>query len=156
MSTPEDNPARDATRGPKPMATATRSSAQMYIDGQWCDADDGKTLAVINPADESTIAEVAYGSRAEADRAIEAAARAFPAWRALSAYDRAKILKRTADLMRAQADRVARTLTQEQGKPLPEAKAEVLHAADTFERFAEQGKRAYGRPIPPTNIANRH
>ncbi len=129
---------------------------QMYIDGKWRDADDGKTLAVINPADESTIAEVAHGGRAEAEAAIEAASRAFPAWRNLSAYDRAKVLKKTADLMRERADAIARTLTLEQGKPLPEARAEVLHSADTFEWFAEEGKRTYGRSIPPSNIAKRH
>jgi succinate-semialdehyde dehydrogenase/glutarate-semialdehyde dehydrogenase len=138
------------------MATATEFPRQMYIDGQWREADSGKTLAVINPADESTLADVAYGGRAEADRAIEAAARAFPAWRATSVYDRAKILKKTADLMRDRAETIARTLTQEQGKPLAEAKAEVLHAADTFEWFAEEGKRAYGRVIPPWNTAKRH
>jgi succinate-semialdehyde dehydrogenase / glutarate-semialdehyde dehydrogenase len=138
------------------MAIATKLPTQMYIDGKWTGAVDGKTLAVINPADESTLAEVAYGSRLEADRAIEAAARAFPAWRNLSVYDRAKILKKTADLMRERADAIARALTQEQGKPLPEARAEVLHAADTFEWFAEEGKRAYGRIIPPSNITKRH
>jgi succinate-semialdehyde dehydrogenase / glutarate-semialdehyde dehydrogenase len=137
-------------------ATATEFPTQMYIDGQWCGARDGKTLAVINPADESVLAEVAYGGRAEAERAIEAAARAFPAWRALSVYDRAKVLKKTAELMRDRADRIARALTQEQGKPLVEAKTEVLHAADTFEWFAEEGKRSYGRIIPPTNVAKRY
>ena len=74
----------------------------------------------------------------------------------LSVYDRAKILKKTAELMRDRADRIARALTQEQGKPLAEAKMEVLHAAETFEWFAEEGKRAYGRIIPPSNIAKRH
>ena len=75
------------------MATAELST-RMYINGQWVDASGGKTLAVINPADESTLAEVAFGGRADADRAIEAAAGAFPAWKATSAYDRAKILKK--------------------------------------------------------------
>ena len=129
---------------------------QMYIDGAWCDAPSGKTLAVINPADESVVAEVAYGTREDAERAIAAAERAFPGWRAASAYERAKILKRTAELMRERADRIARTLTEEQGKPLAEARLEVLHAADTFEWFAEEGKRAYGRIIPPTNMAKRY
>ena len=146
------------------MATATTRGesrtaeypTRMYIDGSWCDARDGRTLAVINPADESVLAEVAYGSRAEAERAIAAAERAFPAWRSLSVYDRAKILKQTAELMRARADKIARALTQEQGKPLTEARLEVLHAADTFEWFAEEGKRSYGRIIPPMNIAKRH
>src|SRR5438105_3365438 len=99
-------------------AVATEMTRQMYIDGAWCDARQGKTLAVINPADESVVADVAHGGREDAERAIEAAARAFPAWRALSVYERAKVLKKTADLMRDRADRIARTLTLEQGKPL--------------------------------------
>src|SRR4051794_15225630 len=106
------------------MATTTAGGfpTQMYIDGRWCDAIEGGTLAVVNPADESTLAEVAFGGRAEADRAIEAASRALPAWRGSSAYDRARILKKTADLIRERADVIARTLTQEQGKPLAEAR----------------------------------
>ncbi len=138
------------------MATATAIPTQMYINGHWCDAPDGKTLPVINPADESIVAHIAYGGRAEADRAIDAAAKAFPAWKALSAYDRAKILKETANLIRQRADTIARTLTQEQGKPLAEAKGEVMHTADTFEWFAEEGKRVYGRIIPPSNMGKRH
>src|SRR4051812_39335346 len=89
-------------QGDDSMATATAASTQkMYINGRWCEAESGKTLAVINPADETTVAEVAYGGRTEANHAIDAAAQAFPAWRALSAYDRGKILKKTADLMRS-------------------------------------------------------
>jgi succinate-semialdehyde dehydrogenase/glutarate-semialdehyde dehydrogenase len=137
-------------------AAATGTAKQMYIDGAWCNSPQGKTLAVINPADESVVAEVAYGTPGDAERAIEAAARAFPAWRAASAHDRAKVLKRTAELMRERADTIARSLTLEQGKPLAEARTEVLHAADTFEWFAEEGKRAYGRIIPPTNVAKRY
>ena len=74
----------------------------------------------------------------------------------LTAYDRAKVLKKTADLMRERADAIARTLTMEQGKPLAEAKAEVLHSADTFEWFAEEGKRAYGQVIPQSQPGKRH
>ena len=140
------------------MATAVASEmkGQMYIDGAWCDALGGRTLAVTNPADESVVGEVAHGDRADAERAIEAAARAFPAWRATSVYDRAKVLKKTADLLRERADRIARTMTTEQGKPLAEARTEVLHSADTFEWFAEEGKRSYGRIIPAWNVAKRH
>ena len=140
------------------MSTAVTAGfrARMFIDGVWCDAQSGQTLAVINPADESVLAEIAWGGREDAERAIEAAARAFPEWRATSVYDRAKILKKTAELMRDRADRIARALTQEQGKPLAEARLEVLHAADTFEWFAEEGKRAYGRIIPSTNTAKRY
>jgi succinate-semialdehyde dehydrogenase/glutarate-semialdehyde dehydrogenase len=128
----------------------------MYIDGRWQDARDGGTLAVINPADESTIAEVAFGGRADTELAIDAASKAFPSWKATSAYDRAKILKKTAELMRERVDAIARALTTEQGKPLPEGKGETLHAADTFEWFAEEAKRSYGRIIPPSNVMKRH
>jgi succinate-semialdehyde dehydrogenase / glutarate-semialdehyde dehydrogenase len=140
------------------MATATASEypTQMYIDGKWTDALDGGTLAVINPADETTIGAVAFGGRADAERAIDAAARALPAWRAASAFDRARVLKQAAELMRSRADTIARALTREQGKPLPEARGEVMHAADTFEWFAEEAKRVYGRTIPPTIVTKRH
>ncbi|MEW4566437.1 NAD-dependent succinate-semialdehyde dehydrogenase [Tautonia sp. JC769] len=144
------------------MSTATApkltcpTRTQMFIGGSWCDAAEGGRLAVINPADESTIAEVAFGGRADAERAIDAAAKALPGWRAKTAYERAEFLNRTADLLRERADAIARTLTLEQGKPVPEARAEVLHTAATFDWFAEEGKRAYGRIIPPTMANKRH
>jgi succinate-semialdehyde dehydrogenase/glutarate-semialdehyde dehydrogenase len=140
------------------MATATAPTTQqrLYIDGKWCAADSGRTLGVINPATEEVIVEVAYGGRAETKRALEAAARAMPAWMKLTPYDRAKVLKKTADLMRERADAIARTLTTEQGKPVAESKAEVLHSADTFEWFAEEGKRAYGQVIPNSMPGKRH
>jgi succinate-semialdehyde dehydrogenase/glutarate-semialdehyde dehydrogenase len=132
------------------MATATASLKRMYIDGQWVAADSGRTLGVINPATEEVLAEIAYGGRAEARRAIEAAAKAMPAWMKRTAWERAKVLKKTAELMRERLDAIARTLTLEQGKPLAESKAEINHSADTFEWFAEEGKRAYGEVIPPS------
>ncbi|HEY7158986.1 MAG TPA: NAD-dependent succinate-semialdehyde dehydrogenase [Gemmataceae bacterium] len=137
-------------------ATASATLRRMYIDGKWCAADNGRTLGVINPATEEVIAEVAYGGRAETRRALEAAQRAMPAWMKLTAWDRAKVLKKTAELMRERADAIARTLTMEQGKPLGESKAEVLHSADTFEWFAEEGKRAYGQLIPNSIPGKRH
>ena len=136
--------------------TATASLKRMFIDGKWVEAEGGGTLGVINPATEEVITEVAYGSRNDARRALEAAARAMPAWMKLTAWDRAKILKKTADLMRERADSIARTLTMEQGKPVPESRAEVLHSADTFEWFAEEGKRAYGQVIPQGIAIKRH
>jgi succinate-semialdehyde dehydrogenase/glutarate-semialdehyde dehydrogenase len=140
------------------MATATASAtlARMYIDGKWCAADDGRTLTVTNPATEEGVADVAYGGRKETRRALEAAAKALPAWMKLTAWDRARVLKKTAELMRERLDSIARTLTMEQGKPLPESKAEVLHSADTFEWFAEEGKRAYGEVIPNSIPGKRH
>ncbi|HEV8060403.1 MAG TPA: NAD-dependent succinate-semialdehyde dehydrogenase [Gemmataceae bacterium] len=138
------------------MATATAAAKRMFIDGQWCDAADGRTLGVINPATEAIVHDIAYGSRKETKRALEAAHKAMPAWMKLTVYDRAKVLKKTAELMRERADLIARTLTLEQGKPLAEAKGEVLHSADTFEWFAEEGKRSYGQIIPNSVAGKRH
>jgi succinate-semialdehyde dehydrogenase / glutarate-semialdehyde dehydrogenase len=139
-----------------PTATLPVKNRQLFINGAWCDSASGKKLAVTNPATEETIAEISFGSRADTARAVAAAAAALPAWMKLTAYDRAKVLKKTADLMRERADNLARTMTMEQGKPLAEAKGEVLHSADTFEWFAEEGKRAYGQVIPQSNPAKRH
>jgi succinate-semialdehyde dehydrogenase/glutarate-semialdehyde dehydrogenase len=138
------------------MSVASKELGRMYIGGTWCEALSGQTIDVINPATEEVLGAVAHGGRGDAERAVDAAAQALPGWRSLTAYDRAKVLKRTADLMRERADALAKVLTMEQGKPLLEARAEVLHAADTFEWFAEEGKRAYGRIIPPSNGMKRH
>jgi succinate-semialdehyde dehydrogenase/glutarate-semialdehyde dehydrogenase len=129
---------------------------QLYIDGRWCDSASGKRLAVENPATEETVAEVSSGGREDCRRAVAAASEAMKSWMRLTPYDRAKVLKKTGDLMRDRADALAKTMTMEQGKPVPEAKAEILHSADTFEWFAEEGKRAYGQVIPPANPAKRH
>src|SRR5262249_61479503 len=98
------------TQGDHVMATATATATQqrMFIDGKWVDARDGRTLGVINPATEEVIVEVAYGNRDDARRALEAAARAMPAWMKLTAWDRGKLLKKTAELMRERADPIAR------------------------------------------------
>lgn len=138
------------------MSTATASYHQLFIDGRWCDATGGGRLGVINPATEEVLAEVAFGTRDDCKQAIDAAAKAMTSWSKLTPYDRAKVLKKTADLMRERADTLARTLTSEQGKPLAEAKGEVLHSADTFEWFAEEGKRAYGQVIPNSLPNKRH
>jgi succinate-semialdehyde dehydrogenase len=127
---------------------AVADTYKQYIDGEWVDASNGATWDVINPATEEVIRTVPYGNGEDAKRAIQAAARAFPAWRASTAYDRAAILKRTADIMRARLDDLARTSVQECGKPSAQAKAEWAVVADLFEWFAEEGKRAYGRTIP--------
>ncbi|MFN4259751.1 MAG: NAD-dependent succinate-semialdehyde dehydrogenase [Gemmataceae bacterium] len=138
------------------MATATATVKRMYINGQWREADDGRTLGVINPATEEVICEVAYGGRKETRQAVEAAAQAMPGWMKLSPWERGKILKKTAELMRERVEAIAKTLTMEQGKPLAESKAEILHSADTFEWFAEEGKRAYGQVIPNSQPNKKH
>jgi succinate-semialdehyde dehydrogenase/glutarate-semialdehyde dehydrogenase len=137
-------------------ATASAALGKMYIDGKWTEAESGRTLDVINPATEEVIAPVAYGGRAETRQALAAAQKALSGWMRQTPYDRSRVLKRTADLMRERAATIARTLTMEQGKPLAEAKGEVLHSADTFEWFAEEGKRAYGQIIPPAVPGKRH
>jgi succinate-semialdehyde dehydrogenase / glutarate-semialdehyde dehydrogenase len=129
---------------------------QFYINGQWVDSLSGKRYEVINPATEEAIAEVAMGTRADVKLAIDAAATAFKTWMKTTAYERAKVLKVTADLMRQRVEAMARDLTMEQGKPIPEAKAEIMHSADTFEWFAEEGKRLYGQIIPNSAPNKRH
>src|SRR5437764_5326709 len=129
---------------------------QLFINGEWVNSSSGKTLAVENPATEETIADVSSGTRVDCRRAIAAAIEAMKTWMKLTPYDRAKVLKKTADLMRERADALARTMTMEQGKPLAEAKGEVMHSADTFEWFAEEGKRAYGQVIPQSAANKRH
>ncbi len=122
---------------------------QAYIDGQWVDADSGETFPVLDPATGATIAEVPRMGAAETRRAIEAAAKAQPAWRSRTAKDRAGVLRRLADLMLERQGDLAALLVTEQGKPLAEAEAEIAYAASFYEWFAEEGKRVYGDTIPP-------
>ena len=132
------------------------ASETLFIDGSWVPADSGNTLDVLNPATEETVAAVAYGGAAETKRAIDAAAKSLPDWREHNAWGRAEIIKKTAVLLRERVEQIGKTLTMEQGKPLAEAKGEVLHAADEFEWFAEEGKRAYGEVIPQAKNEKRH
>ncbi|NLD67958.1 MAG: NAD-dependent succinate-semialdehyde dehydrogenase [Limnobacter sp.] len=121
-----------------------------YIDGKWVDADGGKRIAVTNPATGETIAEVVDMGAAETRRAIEAANRALPAWRARTAKERAAIMRRWFDLVIAHTEDLALLMTTEQGKPLGESRGEVSYGASFIEWFAEEGKRAYGDVIPTT------
>ncbi|MFG1429676.1 NAD-dependent succinate-semialdehyde dehydrogenase [Xanthobacter sp. V2C-8] len=121
---------------------------QLHIDGVWRDAEGGRRIAVVNPATEEEIGTVAHASRADLDAALEAAGRGFALWRNVSAFDRSKLMRRAAELLRERAGAIARLMTAEQGKPLNEARGETLAAADVIEWFAEEGRRAYGRVIP--------
>ncbi|WP_275629195.1 NADP-dependent succinate-semialdehyde dehydrogenase [Pseudomonas sp. 273] len=121
---------------------------QAYIDGSWVDADSGQTIKVNNPATNEIIGTVPKMGAAETRRAIEAADRALPAWRALTAKDRANRLRRWFELMIENQDDLARLMTIEQGKPLAEAKGEIAYAASFLEWFAEEAKRVYGDMIP--------
>ncbi|WP_353857352.1 NADP-dependent succinate-semialdehyde dehydrogenase [Azospirillum formosense] len=121
---------------------------QGFVDGRWIDADSGKTVEVTNPADGSVLGSVPMMGADETRRAIDAAERAWPAWRALTAKERAKTLRTWFDLMMANQEDLARIMTAEQGKPLAEARGEVAYAASFIEWFAEEGKRVYGDTIP--------
>ncbi|WP_173977530.1 NAD-dependent succinate-semialdehyde dehydrogenase [Magnetospirillum sp. LM-5] len=121
-----------------------------HVNGQWIHADSGASLAVTNPADGSVIVRVASVGQAETRRAIEAANAALPAWRAMTAKDRAAILRRWFELIIANTDDLARLMTAEQGKPLAEAKGEVVYGAAFVEWYAEEAKRVYGDVIPAT------
>jgi succinate-semialdehyde dehydrogenase/glutarate-semialdehyde dehydrogenase len=127
---------------------ATLLRQQCYIDGQWVGAESGGVLDVMNPASGEKLGTVPNAGSAEARRAIEAAARAFPAWAARTAKDRAGILRRWSDLMLANQDDLAALMTAEQGKPLAESKGEIAYAASFLEWFGEEGKRLYGDVIP--------
>ncbi len=121
---------------------------QCYVDGQWVDADSGKTLAVTNPATGEVLGAVPSMGAAETRRAIEAANAAWPAWRAKTAKERSAILRKWADLMMANQEDLAIIMTAEQGKPLTESRGEIGYAASFIEWFAEEARRVYGDTIP--------
>ena len=118
---------------------------KLFIDGVWKSGDAGHTL--VNPVDATPIAEVPFATKADLDEALAASERAWPEWRALDVEKRGAILHKGAKLLRERADAIAATLTQEQGKILPEAKAEVLASAQLFDWYAEDAKRDYGRTL---------
>ena len=121
-----------------------------YIDGAWTDAADGATIAVTNPANENKLGTVPKMGTAETRRAIEAADKAWPAWRDKTAKERAAILRRWFDLMLENRQDLALIMTAEQGKPLTESLGEISYGASFVEWFSEEGKRVYGDTIPAT------
>ena len=128
------------------------SDVLLFIDGEWTKAAGGRSLPIENPATGEVIGTVAHADKSDLDRALEAAEKGFKVWRAMSAFDRSKILRKTADLLRERADKIAPLMTMEQGKTLPEAKGEVLVAADVADWNAEEARRTYGRVIPPRAV----
>ena len=121
---------------------------QAYVAGQWIDADNGKTVAVTNPANGQTIGTVPVCGSAETERAIAAADKAQKVWRDVSAKERAAILRKLNDLMLANTDDLALIMTSEQGKPMAEARGEIGYAASFIEWFADEARRTYGDTIP--------
>jgi acyl-CoA reductase-like NAD-dependent aldehyde dehydrogenase len=121
---------------------------QNYINGNWCAAQNGGTWQVINPATEGVITTIPFGNADDAQAAIDAAEAAFPIWRKTNAWQRGDILKKVADMMRTRSKELAAITISEAGKPMVEAVGEWVVAAQFFEWYAEEGKRAYGRVIP--------
>ena len=134
---------------------STPQSARNLIDGVWADAADGATFPVTDPATDEVIAQVPNGGTADAQAAIAAARTALPGWRALPAAQRAAPLRRLAESMRAQSERLARLMTREQGKPLAEARGEIAYAASFIEHAAGEAVRVYGETIPSSRANQR-
>ncbi len=121
---------------------------ELFIDGKWLGGDGRKGEDVINPATEKPLAHLPHASKADLDQALDAAKKGFALWRATSAYDRCKIMHKAADLMRERFDAISKIMVLEQGKPYPEARAEVIGSADIIDWYAEEGRRSYGRIVP--------
>lgn len=130
----------------------TYQNTQLLIDGQWCDAANGKTLAVHNPATGQEIGRVAHAAIADLDRALEAAQKGFEVWRKTPVVERGKIMRQAVSLLRERTPQIAALMTQEQGKPLAEAKGEIGMATEVIEWFAEEARRVYGRVVPSRNL----
>jgi succinate-semialdehyde dehydrogenase / glutarate-semialdehyde dehydrogenase len=120
----------------------------LYIDGKWLNGEGRKGEDVINPATGKTLAHLPHASKADLDAALAAAVKGFQVWRNTSAYDRSKIMRKAADLLRERFDHVSKVQTQEQGKVYVESRAEVLTSADIIDWYAEEGRRTYGRVVP--------
>ncbi len=142
------NAPKDAGFASLQLKDAALFRQQCYVDGAWCDADSGKTIAVTNPATGAALGSVPNMGADETRRAIEAASAAWPAWRAKTGKERAAVLRKWNDLMLANQEDLARLMTAEQGKPLNESRGEIAYAASFIEWFAEEGKRIYGDTIP--------
>jgi succinate-semialdehyde dehydrogenase / glutarate-semialdehyde dehydrogenase len=137
-------------------AAATYERLGLFIDGKWIgtDGDFGgrKTQPILNPATNEVLGDLPHATRADLDAALASAQRAFDQWKKVSPMERSAILRKAANLLREQADAIARNMTLDNGKPLAEAKAEALAGAEHIEWHAEEGRRIYGRVIPPRNF----
>lgn len=121
---------------------------QLYVDGHWREGADARKLPVRNPATGEVMGELACAETSDLEEVAQAAHRGFDVWRKISAFDRYKMMRKAAQLLRDRVEAVAQLMTLEQGKPLAEARMEVMAGADTIDWFAEEGRRAYGRVIP--------
>ena len=126
---------------------------QLLIDGRWTDSASGRRIDVVNPATGAVVGTVAYAGEHDLSQLVEAATRGFRLWRHTTAFERAVVMRKASAILRERADVIARLMTLEQGKPLAEARTEVINAADTIEWFADEGRRTYGRVVAPRNLS---
>ncbi len=131
------------------------SANKQYIDGKWVEAVDKQQIPLINPATEEVITKISFGNEKDAVLAIDAAEIAFKTWSKTTPYFRAEILKKAANYLRDNLDTIAHDMVLESGKPLLEARGEWTVAANLFEWYAEEGKRAYGRVVPTNRTDKR-
>jgi len=124
------------------------SDLKLFIDGKWLNGEGRKGEDVINPATGKVLGHLPHASKADLDEALAAAAKGFQVWKNTTAYDRAKIMRKAADLVRERHEHISKVMTQEQGKVYPESRAEVLTSADIIDWYAEEGRRSYGRIVP--------
>ncbi|WP_336055092.1 NAD-dependent succinate-semialdehyde dehydrogenase [Nitratireductor sp. CH_MIT9313-5] len=121
---------------------------QLFIDGQWRAGAEGKTIDVLDPATEEVIGKVAHATKADLDDALAAVEKGFRTWSAKSAFERSKLMRKAAEILRERSDSIAGIMVREQGKPRAEAKMETMAAADVIDWFAEEARRTYGQIIP--------
>jgi succinate-semialdehyde dehydrogenase / glutarate-semialdehyde dehydrogenase len=136
-------------------SSQTTLATDNLIDGAWVAADSGERFAVLDPATDEEIAKVPRGGAKETRAAIAAAAKAQPAWAALTANERGQKLTKLASLMHEKKEDLARLMTREQGKPIAESRGEIAYAASFFEHAAEEGKRIYGDILPASHANKR-
>src|SRR5262245_34886789 len=137
------------------MAVVAGHDEHLLVGGRWIDAADGKRFDVTDPATGEVVGTVPDAGEADVRAAIDAASAAFEPWRNLAAIERARILRRSADLIRERKEEIAAVMTAEQGKPLAEAAGEVEYAASFLEWFGGEAERVYGQVVPAVNAANR-
>jgi succinate-semialdehyde dehydrogenase/glutarate-semialdehyde dehydrogenase len=149
---PRGGSTRETTDG---RMTTEQLAVELLIGGRWRPAQDGGTLAVLDPATEERIGTIAQAGRADTEAAIAAAAEAFASWRQVPGWERAKLLRKAASLLAERADAVARRMSLEIGKPLAQARAEVLAAAETIDWYADEARRIYGETLPGRSARQR-
>ncbi|MFD1985177.1 NAD-dependent succinate-semialdehyde dehydrogenase [Mesorhizobium newzealandense] len=120
----------------------------LHIDGSWRGAREGRTMPIVNPATEGLLGSLAHAGIEDLDEALAAAAKGFETWRRVSPFDRSKLLRKAANILRERNELIATLMTLEQGKPIAEARMEAFAAADIIDWFAEEARRSYGRIVP--------